>query len=187
MTEIEIIARAQMYLEKLANGVNPLTNEEVAENDVVNNVRISRCLFYVSGILGQITSTGAFEIKKSEFTLSKQQLANFEYSQVPITVSEITKRLNQLVNPLQSSTLKNGIITEWLMQMGMLSEVIINNKTKKRVTDSGRNIGIISEQRVSQQGTPYEAIMYDLSAQHFIIDNIGAIIALNREKTKSRE
>ena len=77
MTEIEIIARAQMYLEKLANGVNPLTNEEVAENDVVNNVRISRCLFYVSGILGQITSTGSFEIKKSEFTLSPQQLANF--------------------------------------------------------------------------------------------------------------
>ena len=27
MTELEIIARAQMYLEKLANGVNPLTNE----------------------------------------------------------------------------------------------------------------------------------------------------------------
>ena len=39
MTEIEIIARAQMYLEKLANGVNPLTDEEVAENDVINNVR----------------------------------------------------------------------------------------------------------------------------------------------------
>lgn len=55
MTQLEIIARAQMYLEKLANGVNPLTNEEVAENDVVNNVRISRCLFYTSGILKQIT------------------------------------------------------------------------------------------------------------------------------------
>ncbi len=179
MTEIEIIARAQMYLEKLANGVNPLTNEEVAENDVVNNVRISRCLFYVSGILGQITSTGSFEIKKSEFTLSPH-----EYSQTPLTVSEITKRLNQLVNPLQSSTLKNGIITEWLTQSGMLSNIIVNSKSKKRVTDSGRNIGIISEQRVGQQGTPYEAIMYDLNAQHFIVDNIGAIIALNREKAK---
>lgn len=187
MTEIEIIARAQMYLEKLANGVNPLTNEEVAENDVVNNVRISRCLFYVSGILGQITSTGGFEIKKSNFTLSPQQLANFEYSQTPLTVSEITKRLNHLVNPLQSSTLRNGIVTEWLAQSGMLSNVIFNNKTKKRVTDSGRNIGIISEQRVNQQGTPYEAIMYDLNAQHFIVDNIEAIIALNSEKTKGKE
>ena len=119
--------------------------------------------------------------------LSPQQLANFQYSQDPLTVSEITKRLNQLVNPLQSSTLKNGIITEWLTQSGMLSNVIINNKTKKRVTDSGRNIGIISEQRVNQQGTPYEAIMYDLNAQHFIINNIKAIIALNREKAKVKE
>ena len=38
MTEIETIARAQMYLEKLANGVNPLTDTEVNETDVVNNV-----------------------------------------------------------------------------------------------------------------------------------------------------
>ena len=41
MTKIETIARAQIYLEKLVNGVNPLTNEEVAGNDVVNNVRTS--------------------------------------------------------------------------------------------------------------------------------------------------
>ena len=42
MTEIEIIARAQMYLEKLANGVNPLTDEEIAENDVSYKVKHAR-------------------------------------------------------------------------------------------------------------------------------------------------
>ena len=63
MTEIEIIARAQMYLEKLANGIDPLTNKEVPENDVVNNVRISRCLFYSSGILKQIIDNkGKFKL-----------------------------------------------------------------------------------------------------------------------------
>ena len=188
MTEIEIIARAQMYLEKLANGVNPLTDEEVAENDVINNVRISRCLYYVTGILKQITTTGSFEIQKSEFSLSAQQLERFAYSQTHLTVSEITKRLNELVNPLQSSTLKNGVITEWLTEIGMLTNVIINNKSKKRVTDNGRSVGIISEQRVNQQGSTYEAISYNLNAQHFIIDNIHAIIELNRKKaTKADE
>ena len=188
MTEIEIIARAQMYLEKLANGVNPLTDEEVAENDVVNNVRISRCLYYVTGILKQITTTGSFEIQKSEFSLSAQQLKRFAYSQTPLTVSEITKRLNELVNPLQCSTLKNGVITEWLTEIGMLTNVIINNKSKKRVTDNGRSVGIISEQRVNQQGSTYEAISYNLNAQHFIIDNIHTIIELNKKKaTKADE
>ncbi|MBR1731819.1 MAG: hypothetical protein IJ725_05250, partial [Ruminococcus sp.] len=109
MTELETIARAQMYLEKLANGVNPLTDTEEIENDVINNVRISRCLYYVSGILKQITTTGSFEIQKNEFTLSSHQLESFEYSQAPLTVSEITKRFNNLVNPLQCYPLKNGV------------------------------------------------------------------------------
>ncbi len=186
MTEIEIIARAQMYLEKLANGIDPLTNKEVAENDVVNNVRISRCLHYVTGILKQITTTGSFEIQKSEFTLSARQLERFAYSQTPLTVSEITKRLNELADPLQYNTLKNGVITEWLTESGMLTNVVINNKSKKRVTNNGRNIGIISEQRVNQQGSTYEAISYNLNAQHFIIDNIHAVIELNRQKANKK-
>ena len=184
MTELETIARAQMYLEKLANGVNPLTDTEVNENDVVNNVRISRCLFYVSGILKQITSTGIFEIQKSDFTLSPKQTAAFPYSEDPITVSEITKRLNELVNPAESKPLKNGVITEWLIQAGMLSNVVVNNKTHKRVTDSGSNIGIIAEQRVNQQGTTYEAVFYTLNAQHYIVDNIDEIITLNQIRAK---
>lgn len=186
MTDIEIIARAQMYLEKLANGIDPLTNKEVAENDVVNNVRISRCLHYVTGILKQITTTGSFEIQKSEFTLSARQLERFAYSQTPLTVSEITKRLNELADPLQYNTLKNGVITEWLTESGMLTNVVINNKSKKRVTNNGRNIGIISEQRVNQQGSTYEAILYNLNAQHFIIDNIHAVIELNRQKANKK-
>ena len=175
-----------MYLEKLANGIDPLTNKEVAENDVVNNVRISRCLHYVTGILKQITTTGSFEIQKSEFTLSARQLERFAYSQTPLTVSEITKRLNELADPLQYNTLKNGVITEWLTESGMLTNVVINNKSKKRVTNNGRNIGIISEQRVNQQGSTYEAISYNLNAQHFIIDNIHAVIELNRQKANKK-
>ena len=123
-----------------------------------------------------------------EIIARAQQLEKFAYSQTPLTVSEITKRLNELVNPLQSSTLKNGVITEWLTEIGMLTNVIINNKSKKRVTDNGRSVGIISEQRVNQQGSTYEAISYNLNAQHFIVDNIHSIIELNRKKaTKADE
>lgn len=123
-----------------------------------------------------------------EIIARAQQLERFAYSQTPLTVSEITKRLNELVNPLQCSTLKNGVITEWLTEIGMLTNVIINNKSKKRVTDNGRTVGIISEQRVNQQGSTYEAISYNLNAQHFIVDNIHSIIELNRKKaTKADE
>lgn len=186
MTEIETIARAQMYLEKLANGINPLTDAEVNKTDVINNVRISRCLHYVTGILKQITTTGVFEITKTDFTLSPQQLARFEYSQTPLTVSEITKRLNSLINPLESLTLKNGVITDWLTSIGMLTNATVNNKNHKRVTEAGTKMGIIFEQKENQQGQSYIAISYDLNAQHFIIDNIDSIIAFSRVREANK-
>lgn len=70
------------------------------------------------------------------------------------------------------------------MQSEKLSDVIINNKSKQHINDSGRTIGIISEQRGSQQGTPNETILNHRNARHFIIDNIDTIIALNRKKAK---
>lgn len=191
MTEIEIIARAQMYLEKLANGVNPLTNEAVAENDVVNNVRISRCLFYTSGILKQIVENkGKFKVEmpdRVEFTITPEQLAGFEFSERAISITDFTKRMNALINTMYVKELKSKMITEWLVEVGMLTNIIVNNKARKRPTSTGENLGIITEERTNQYGTPYEGVFYNLNAQHFLIDNIGAIIELNREKTGSGE
>ena len=43
--------RTHMYINKLAKGINPLDDSLIPGNDVLNNVRLSRCLFYVSDIL----------------------------------------------------------------------------------------------------------------------------------------
>ena len=38
------------WIGKLANGVNPIDGSALPENDIVNNIHISRCLFYVSNL-----------------------------------------------------------------------------------------------------------------------------------------
>lgn len=48
MTELEKIKRAKMYMDKLANGINPLDDSRVPETELINNVRLSRCFFFVS-------------------------------------------------------------------------------------------------------------------------------------------
>lgn len=188
MTELETIARAQMYLEKLAKGINPLTDENVAKNDIVNNVRISRCMFYVSNLLKEIVDNkGKYKAEMSDrvpFTITPEQIKNFEFSDNPISISEITKRFNALINTLSVKELKNGVITDWLTQSGMLTEITVNNRTRKRPSSSGVSMGIIIEERVNQYGTPYEGVFYSLNAQHFIVDNIDAIIALQNQKEK---
>ena len=43
-----------MYIDKLANGINPLDDSSIPEDDIVNNVRISRCFFFISDILNKV-------------------------------------------------------------------------------------------------------------------------------------
>lgn len=44
MTELEIMKRAKQYIDALANGTDPLSGRPVQSGDVVNQVRISRCI-----------------------------------------------------------------------------------------------------------------------------------------------
>lgn len=52
--DLELLKHANNYIEKMANGINPLTNQKCNDNDMINNVRISRCLFYVSNVLDDV-------------------------------------------------------------------------------------------------------------------------------------
>ena len=58
MTELEKIAYAKSFMDKLANGINPLDDTPIPDADIVNNVRLSRCFFYVSDILRQVYENG---------------------------------------------------------------------------------------------------------------------------------
>ena len=64
MNELETMQRAKMYIDNLANGVDPLTGEVISDDSVINNVRISRCLFYVSGVLEKVIANGGEVGKK---------------------------------------------------------------------------------------------------------------------------
>lgn len=65
MTELETMIHAESYIRKMADGINPITNEPAADDDMVNNVRITRCLYYVSDILRQVIDNDGVIKKKS--------------------------------------------------------------------------------------------------------------------------
>ncbi|MCI7727485.1 MAG: hypothetical protein MSH58_10195 [Clostridiales bacterium] len=64
MTELEIMQRAKMYMDKLAQGIDPISDQEMPEDSVLNNVRLARCFFYVSGVLDQVIACGG-NVKKT--------------------------------------------------------------------------------------------------------------------------
>lgn len=183
MTEIEKIEYTKSFIDKLANGINPLNDAPIPETDLLNNVRISRCMFYVSDILSQIIRNNGIS-KKSvgrnglPFYITAEQLAQFEFSQEPIGITQITQQINSLIDESVVKKLKVTSITEWLVDIGMLYVEEINGKKHKRATQQGNSIGIIEDIYEGKYGE-YRKLLYNEKAQHFIIDNIEAVIGKN--------
>ena len=191
MTELEKIAYAKSFIDKLANGINPLDNMPIPEDDIANNVRLSRCFFYVSDILRQVYENGGVRkpkrIPKIPFAVSIEQLEKFEYSVEPIVVSEIAKRIYALAENDNMEKVSYRQINQWLLNIGMLYLYDFGGKRPvKRPTEEGNQIGIMVETRMGRYGE-YQVVLYNEDAQRFIIDNIDAVIATEVKKGKSYE
>ena len=192
MTELEKIAHARTYIEKLANGINPLTDQPVPEDDVINQVRISRCLFYVSNLMRQMMEQQReprpkVRTKKVPFQLPHEERANFRFSEVPIPVSEIVNRINDMIDPEQMVKMSYRQISGWLTEIGMLSlSESAGGRPVRRPTVQGAEIGISTEQRQGQNG-PYVVILYNRSAQQFVLDNLDAIQEWQQRQKEQRK
>lgn len=192
MTEVEKIAYTRMYIEKLANGINPLTDQAVPDTDLINNVRISRCLFYVSDLLRQLEDQGGIPTKKKKekklpFQLSYEKRSDFGFSENPIPISEIAKRINDLIDAEQMTKLSYKHISDWLIEIGALSVTTeTDGKTVKYPTPRGKELGILTERREGQNRT-YTVIVYNRAAQQFILDNLDAVIGLSAQPKEQSE
>lgn len=181
-TELELLERAKVYMEKLANGIDPISDTEVRDDDCINNVRLSRCFFYVADVLGKVIDNGgviAPNRKKAgtiPFTVTDEQLRLFEFSDNPIALSEIAKRINALVNDENMKKLTYNHLADWLMSIDMLAYATKGDgSTTKHPTEAGRRLGIALEKRQGRYGE-YLNVVYNKQAQQFIIDNMDAVV-----------
>jgi hypothetical protein len=178
MSELEIMQRAKMYMDKLAQGIDPVSGQELPEDSALNNVRLARCFFYVSGILEQVIQNGGQvgAVEKVDFMITPEQLANVKVSPYPIRITEFTDALLQAVG---TSTMKKPSavkINNWLEQQGLLvKEPTPDGKSRRIPTAAGRNLGMTTQLRQSRDGE-YLAIYYDANAQRYLLDNLFMIL-----------
>ena len=91
MTELEIMKRAQMYIDSLANGIDPLTGHSVKDDDIIKNVdEAIRIRIYRNGeettyakvnfIDGQpeVNTVPFKEIKNAEGTIILEKVTDFK-------------------------------------------------------------------------------------------------------------
>ena len=179
MNDLETMKRAKAYIDMLANGIDPLTGEIIENDSVINNVRISRCLFYVSDVLGRAIDNGGEFGKKyiqglRSFCITAEQAQNIPITDEPVTISVFVKRINEVIDegikPLSAVT-----ITTWLCENGYLAEEISGGKKRRISTTKGVSVGIETIDSVSRDGIAYKKNIYTDQAQRFIVENLSNI------------
>lgn len=189
MTDRRILLHAKEYIDKMANGINPLTDQPIADEDLLNNVRISRCLFYVSGVLEDVLTEKERPAapaptpapipgyqKKAPFSITAEELEAFAYSEVPLSITEIVRRINAIKHDYRMRQLNFHMITGYLSDNGYLESAAADNgRFTKRPTAKGEAIGIKVIERTKDDNT-FRYTVYDVQAQHFIIDNLAQIL-----------
>ncbi len=181
MTELEKLQRAQMYIDKMANGLNPITDESVEDDDMINNVRISRCLFYVSEILSKvIENEGVIQPHKRKrsrqpFFITDEQKLLQKANDNNCYVSDIANEINRVTYNNVTRLMQAAWINSWLVDIGLL-EII---EGKKHATEQGNEIGISTELCYSHFHGDYYKNLFSPSAQTFIFDNVDSTIAFH--------
>lgn len=180
MTELETMQRAKMYMERLAQGIDPITNQEVPGDSVLNNVKLARCFFYVSDVLGQVIANGGVigvKPKLQAFTITTDQLSKVQISQEPIRVTQLVDMISGAVGDSRMKKLRTTVITDWLLEKGFMEKQIGPDGRSVRVpTQNGLMIGLSTQMRQGQYGE-YQAVFYNTAAQQFVLDNLSAMLA----------
>jgi hypothetical protein len=177
MEELDILKRAKDYIDSLARGIDPFSGEELTDDTLLNNVRLSRCFFYVAEVLGKaISSGGSVEKKKRsgmlEFALNDEQKARIEIFPTPTPMTPFIKSLNELADGNLYKRLTYTTVSNYLVDNGYLETKNDGAREIKIPTEIGVQLGIAREPRVFEGRTTY-VNTYNENAQRFIIDHIN--------------
>ncbi len=178
MTELETMQRAKMYMDKLAQGIDPITNQEVPEDSVLNHVRLARCFFYVSDVLGQVIANGGVIGAKPNlpFCISMEQLVKVKTVAEPIRITQLVAMINGVINHPQMKKLSATVITDWLLEKGFLEKITGPNGENRRIpTQRGLMIGLSTQLRQGKY-SEYQAVFYNTDAQQFVLDNLLSML-----------
>lgn len=179
MTELETMQRAKMYIDKLSQGIDPITDQEIHEDSVLNNVRLARCFFYVSEVLAKVIANGGTvgqQVRSLDFSITPEQLARVQIMDYPVRITELTDALHQAAGDPQMKKPNARKITDWLIEKGFMTQVNgTDGKTHRIPTDYGLRMGMSTRLRQSRDGE-YQAVYYDRNMQRFLLDNLESIL-----------
>lgn len=177
--EIDKLQQAKMFMDYLANGIDPVSNTD-ADAETLHNEQVIACFRYISDILARDIYQVETDIKKNDdFYITREQLAELNVYSYNCKVSELTNEINRVTAVNGTKKLPATWINDWLEAEGYLCK----SDLKSRIaTDKGKRLGITSEYRKRDNGNEYYINFFTEQAQKFVYEHVGEIIAYRNEQ-----
>ena len=161
-------AAAQKFiLEKIQDCV-ALANERFAKYQAQDATRENA---------GEAAGDKGSRSTKERFHLTDAELAKYPADDAPVPVSEIARRLNDLLAPdANIEKLYFKSVLDWFVAQGLLeSKTDAVGKTFFYPTEAGFAAGIVTEQRIGKNGKNFDAVLYGPAAQKLVLEHVNEL------------
>ena len=179
MTDLEIMQRAKLYMDQLAQGIDPVTGQEVPEDSALNHIRLARCFAYVSGVLDKVIANGGAVgtiVRHKEFRITREQLYRVRLSDTPVSLTQLLEQIVAVVGDPEMKRPNAKRFSDWLLARGLLTvEQTPDGKTRRVPTQEGIRLGMVTQIRQGNDGE-YVAVSYNRNAQCFLLDHLFEIL-----------
>ena len=168
------------YVERLADGCNPVNNIPLENDDILNNPNIIRCMYFVKDVLEEVQRNGGMiggkAGKEPVVPFPIEILDSFTY----VEDKSITHVLNQIYEPIADMNVKKVSVTKVtaaLKEEGYLLDEPNpeTGKTRKVPSTKGKAVGIYMLER-EYNGRMYESVTYNKNAQEYVVQLIRKLV-----------
>lgn len=173
MDKYEKLTQIKECIDRIEEDVKSSCGNGCPDKETLMNQNILECLKCISEILEEtVKDSDRTSPDKKRFFITDEQREQLNIKE-KAKISEITNELNKSAVGNNSKKINAVWITDWLLKINMLKKDAKNNRVP---TQKGTDIGIVSEQRISQEEKIYYVNLYSEKAQKFIYDNIESIV-----------
>lgn len=168
------------YVERIADGCNPVNNVPLENGDILNNPNIIRCMYFIKDVLEEVQRNdgmiGGKVGKEPVLPFPIEILDSFIY----VEDKSITHVLNQVYEPIANMNVKKVSVTKItaaLKEEGYLLDEPNpeTGKTRKVPSMRGRELGIYTVER-EYNGRIYESVTYNQDAQKYVVELIRKLV-----------
>ena len=168
------LSEAKQVLEKMANGVNPLTDQPLDEHHFLQDPRVIRPLFLLLNHLNEPRSKRSKAPQK--YVITEKQLDAVEFPDEPIGINDFCSRVNEQLDLTISKKLSGKVLNNRLKLLGILSEVMTEEGKKRTITNgTSASYGISTIDR-SFNGRPYQQVVFDDIGKEFLLRNLNSLL-----------